>query len=318
MPDDAPQNDLEWEGIDLARFIYECQRISRAPAVIRQRIERYGVAVVPADQYCPIPLLAELPTTFEGVGDDALPVYDRVFDHDRIRGHIARMTEYAAEFDPPLNGDADNCTGFFWNNPMFSYGDAMAYYCTIRLRKPARIVEIGSGFSTLVAAAAVERNGFGEIICIEPHPRPFLRRIDRVTRIIEKQVQQISVGHFCDFLGSDSILFIDSTHMVKIGSDCNYIYLVLIPSITQPMLIHTHDIMLPYGMNSELARDLQVFFNEQYLLYAYLMDNPRARVLFGSYYAGRLLQDEFAAMMAGKYPIGGGSLWYEINAPDAA
>ena len=109
------------------------------------------------------------------------------------------------------------------------------------------------------------------------------------------------------------MLFIDSTHTVKIGSDCVYLYLVLLPAIAKPLLVHSHDVFLPFGMPVHWARERQHYWNEQYLLYAWLLHNSRARVIFGSAYAAHYLPAETAALMAGKAAAGGCSLWYEIN-----
>jgi hypothetical protein len=303
----------EWENIDFSRLIYECQLLVRAPSDIREHMEKNGVTLLPVDQYSPVPLLGDLADTFEGDGEKRLPVYGHIFDRELVREYINGMADFAAEFEPPRAGDIEKCTGFYWDNPLFSFCDAMAYYCLIRMRKPRRIVEIGSGFSTFVASAAIEKNGFGEIVCIEPFPRPFLASIPHVTQLIEKKIQSITPSEFHKFLEPASILFIDSTHTVKIGSDCLYIYLILMPSVTNNLLVHSHDIYLPFGMLTEFSRDYQIHWNEQYLLYAYLVGNNRSRVIYGSYYAYHYLPEELTALMSGKYPIGGASIWYEIN-----
>ena len=303
---------------DLDRFIAQCQRMLGAPPELRRRIEDAGVMLAPANYCSSVPLLAELETTFEGAEGSRLPAYYRVFNHAAITRSLAGMAEFADEFDPPIAGDEENCTGYYWDNIHFSHGDAMAYYCLVRQLQPRRIVEIGSGFSTLVADAAMRKNGGGEIVCIEPSPRPFLPRIASVARIINQPIQSLAPHTFGQLLEPDDILFIDSTHTVKIGSDCLYIYLVLLPSLTERLTVHSHDIFLPFGMPLNWARDLQFYWTEQYLLYAYLLDNPRARVIFGSAYAYEFLRDASEHLMRGRYTAGGGSLWYEINAPQQA
>jgi hypothetical protein len=189
----------------------------------------------------------------------------------------------------------------------------MAYYCLVRRLRPRRIVEIGGGFSTLVADAAIRKNGSGEIVCIEPYPRPFLPQIKSVSELIAKPIQAITPEAFATLIAPADILFIDSTHTVKIGSDCLYIYLVLMPSIAQALTVHSHDIFLPFGMPPAWSRDLQIHWTEQYLLYAYLLGNSRARVVFGSAYALEFLRDPSERLMRGRYGAGGASLWYQIN-----
>ncbi len=301
------------DGVDLDRFISDSQRLLYPPRAIRQRLEDHGIMVLPASFYSSVLLLKDLDTTFEGTDDNRHAIYDKIFRRSLVSESIARMAGFSGEFDPPISGSEDDCTEFFWGNSQFSFSDAMAYYCLVRALRPRRIVEIGSGFSTLAAAAAIRRNGFGEIICIEPYPRPFLAGVEGVSEIVRQPIQAVTPDRFAGLIGPADLLFIDSTHTVKIGSDCLYIYLVLLPSITKPLMVHSHDIFLPFGMPLHWARDLQIHWTEQYLLYAYLVGNSRARVVFGSNYAANFLAEETTSLMGGKSMIGGSSLWYEIN-----
>ena len=311
MTDEAPPGEGD---IDLERFISECRSLLHAPEAVRRRIEDNGVMLIPADFYSPAPLLKDLKTTFEGVDGARHPLFHRIFDHAVMARYLQGMDSFADEFNPPVAGDEAACTEYFWANSQFSHGDAMAYYCLVRWLRPRRIVEIGSGFSTLVADAAIRKNGSGEIVCIDPYPRPFVPQIKSVSELIEMPIQAITPEAFATLLAPADILFIDSTHTVKIGSDCLYIYLVLMPSIAQTLTVHSHDIFLPFGMPPAWSRDLQLHWTEQYLLYAYLLENSRARVVFGSAYAFEFLRDPSERLMRGRYGAGGASLWYQINA----
>lgn len=307
MPDPNPPQRLQG-------LISECQDVIWRPAETRRELEANGVHVIPANFYSTVPLLADLDSTFEGEGAVRKPFYNRIFNRDVISSFLDRILEFAPEFDPPLEGDEETCHEFFWNNSQFSGSDAVSYYATIRDRKPKRIVEIGSGFSTLVANTAIQANGFGEIVAIEPFPRPFLHNI-AAAHVIQEPIQTLSPERFHSIIESADILFIDSTHTVKIGSDCIYIYLVLLPSIQKNILVHSHDIFLPFGMPVEWARDFHIYWTEQYLLYAYLLHNPAARVLLGTTYVAEFVKDKAEALSRGR-PIGGGSLWYELNPPN--
>jgi hypothetical protein len=296
-------------GIDFERFIADCRKILDAGPAMRERVEEDGFVLLPADFNSPAPLLSELDQSFEG----AAPVYDKIFDLTEIRASLTAMAPFAPEFDPPQSGDEQTATEFFWGNTHFSFTDAVAYYAMVRRLRPMRIVEIGSGSSTLVANAAIRRNGQGEIICIDPYIRPSIARLDGVTQTIKRPVQEMPVVKMQELLATADMLFIDSTHTIKIGSDCVYLYLVLLPAIAKPLLVHSHDVFLPFGMPVCWARERQHYWNEQYLLYAWLLHNSRARVVFGSAYAAHFLPAETAALMEGKAAPGGCSLWYEIN-----
>ncbi|NJN30195.1 MAG: class I SAM-dependent methyltransferase [Synechococcales cyanobacterium RM1_1_8] len=161
----------------------------------------------------------------------------------------------------------------------------MAYYCIIRMLKPEQIIEVGSGFSTLVAEEAILKNGFGKIVLIEPFPMQFLKSLSTVDRIVEKFVQDIPITKLVDLIEQGNIWFIDSTHTVKHGSDCLYMYLKAMPEIKKEMMIHSHDIFLPFSFSEIQLIDKNITWTEQHLLYAYLLDNPHAQVVFSSTYS---------------------------------
>jgi hypothetical protein len=288
---------------------------------LHEHLQAAGVHVSPANFYASIPSITDIEASFEYRQDqlDAGGPYAAggLFDRARLLAFLDQIAPYAAEFDPPLEGDAADPAGFFWKNPAFSYSDAVAYYCVLRALRPQRVVEIGSGFSTLVADQALRANGHGEITVIEPYPKAFLRTLPTVTRLIEQPVQDIPEDELVALVDACQVWFIDSTHTVKSGSDCLYIYLKIMPRVTAPVLCQSHDIYLPYAMPATLALGRHVFWTEQYLLQAYLLGNPKANVLFGSAYLARQLREAGAALMHGRYPMGGASLWYELNGPVA-
>ena len=214
---------------------------------------------------------------------------------------LAELQPFADEFAPDSG---------FWNNSQFTMSDAMAYYCFIRRFRPRTIVEIGSGFSTLVALEATKRNGFGRILCVEPHPRDFL--VDADVELVRRPVQ--TVNDLNEWLSADGdFLFIDSTHTVKTGSDCLHLYLRLLPKLRRRVLVHAHDIFLPFGLPQEWLLQKQIFWTEQFLLLALLTDNPRAQVLWGSAYLQAFHSDALARFMGGKAMAGGGSFWFSYG-----
>lgn len=183
----------------------------------------------------------------------------------------------------------------------------------LRELRPTKVVEIGSGYSTLVADMALRANGFGELILIEPYPKDFLRTLATVSELIERPVQNIPEAELVELINGCQVWFIDSTHTVKTGSDCLYIYLKIMPQVSSDVLCHSHDIYLPYAMPAKLALEKNVFWTEQYLLQAYLLDNPKAQVVFGSAYLYRDMPELSASFMGGRAG-GGGSIWYRLNA----
>jgi hypothetical protein len=285
----------------------------------RRRVQDFGVNITPANFYSSVPLIADLEGSFEfrEAESGVAPYASSLFDPDRIAEFGERMQVFADEFDPPRDGDPQQPAGFFWGNPAFSHMDAMAYYCILRAVRPQRVLEIGSGFSTLVADQALRANGHGELVLIEPYPKPFLRELPTLARLIETPVQAMAVEDIVELVEGSQVWFIDSTHTVKAGSDCLYIYLKVMPQVRTPVLCHSHDVYLPYALPAKLGLDLHVYWTEQYLLLAYLLDNPKAQVVSGSHYLQRTLPELSRRWMRGRHSDGGGSLWYELNVPAA-
>ncbi len=283
--------------------------IWRGPG-IKRALNRLGVEALPSNFYSPVPSVSEIEASFE-YRPGQLPYEDCPFlDAPRMREVLQTLLPYSREFSPPADGDADAPKSFFWGNPAFSFSDAMSYYCVVRDQKPKRIVEVGSGYSTFVASEAVAANGHGEIVCIEPYPRDFLRGIPHVVELIEKKVQDVELSFFKESLADGDVLFIDSTHAVKAGSDCVYLYLKVLPFLDADLMIHAHDIFLPEAYPRHWLLEKHIYWNEQYILQALLTDNPKFRAAFGSNYHrfyNKELLDEF---MGGKTKSGGGSFWF--------
>ena len=294
-------------------FVRTLRRLLYAPIEVRRELQAQGVNVIPSNFYSNIPTVEEIEGSFEYLSD--AEIYNTgIFDREKIRQFVVHtLGRYSHEFCPPMEGDRENPSGYFWKAPAFSYADAMAYYCMIRHFKPNRVLEVGSGFSTLVADEALKRNGRGQLTLIEPYPKDFLRRLDTVDCIIESRAQDIPVREFVRLVEASCIWFIDSTHTVKIGSDCLYLYLKIMPEVRSEVVVHSHDVFLPFGLPKQWALNRQVYWTEQYLLYAYMLDNPKVEVLFGSTYVNKVMPDAMRALMEGKYPGGGGSLWYRLN-----
>ncbi|MBD9384924.1 class I SAM-dependent methyltransferase [Achromobacter sp. ACM04] len=303
------------DGQQLSQFISDAQQAVWASREVRGQLQKNQVAVIPANFYSNIPSLEEISESFEYKDENVPPYLDSgIFDSLSLRDELINLADYSVDFDPPKDGDVENPTAFFWSNDQFPFIDGMAYHAVLRKLKPRNVVEIGSGFSSLVALEALRRNGVGKLTCIEPFPRRFLE--DRAKkgeiRLIQKKAQ--TFGDLNDFLEDGDVLFIDSTHTVKIGSDCLHLYLRLLPKIKRRIWVHVHDIFLPFGMPADWARDLHIYWTEQYLLLAFLLDNPKATVKFGAKYH-EYVDREFLerTFMHGRSPSNGGSLWFEYD-----
>jgi len=172
----------------------------------------------------------------------------------------------------------------------FGEVDGQVLYCMLRRFKPARMIEVGSGASTRLSAAAPLKNASEEpgrpacdFTAIEPHPSPDLRAgFPGLTRLIERKVQDVPLETFAELREND-VLFIDSSHVLAIGSDVQYEFLEVIPRLRPGVLIHVHDIFLPAEYPRRWVLDGR-FWDEQYLLQAFLAFNDRFEVLWAGHW----------------------------------
>lgn len=168
--------------------------------------------------------------------------------------------------------------------PGYGYIEAQALHSIIRKYKPKRVIEVGSGVSTWCILKANDLNKLQEgfvdfkLTCIEPYPNSVLKNLKEVN-LIEKKVQEIAFEEEFYKLEKNDILFIDSSHTVKVGSDVNYIILEILPRLKPGVIVHFHDIFIPYDYN---RNTLSTFFHwsETTLLRAFLINNKNARIIF--------------------------------------
>ncbi|HSN17841.1 MAG TPA: class I SAM-dependent methyltransferase [Gammaproteobacteria bacterium] len=275
---------------------------------VRRRIQAHGINVVPTNFYSNTPSIADIEGSFEYASDE--PPYVLPADPASLDAELASLTRYASEFSAPHQDPGDS--SYFWDNGLFSGADAMAYYCYLRKLAPQRVVEIGSGYSSLVALMALKANSKGRLTCIEPYPRDFLKGRHDLD-LLQETAQDITAERLNDLLADGDVLFIDSTHTVKAGSDCLHIYLRLLPHIRRRITVHVHDVHLPFAMPKGAMLEKQCHWTEQYLLLAFLLDNPKARIRFGTVYHAWRNPGLLEGLMGGKAPAIGASFWFEYQ-----
>jgi predicted O-methyltransferase YrrM len=171
---------------------------------------------------------------------------------------------------------------FYFDNSWFGCGDAEYLYNMIRRFKPRRMVEIGSGYSTLIAASAIRANKAIDAnyacmhVCIEPYEVPWLETLG--VKVLREPVESVDKQLFSD-LASNDILFIDSSHMIRPQGDVLFEYLEILPSLNQGVLVHIHDIFTPKDYPEQWLDKWVFFWNEQYLLEAFLSFNREFEVV---------------------------------------
>ena len=236
------------------------------------------------------------------------------FDLEGQRRLVRRLGDaYRSELEALASANA-----FDFTNDYFAGLDAATYYALIRDLRPARVIEIGSGMSTRIAAKALERNladgRHAELTCIEPFPQPRLTDDMPAVTLIEQRVERVPLETF-DALQANDILFIDSSHAAKFGGDVCREFLEILPRLKTGVWVHVHDIFFPHDYPVDWLIEKRLAFNEQYLLEAFLSFNRAFAVRACNYWlALEHHRDAKALAPPAIWPVaevGCGSFWMQ-------
>jgi hypothetical protein len=172
--------------------------------------------------------------------------------------------------------------GFREKNYYFRGIDALMLYCFLRDLKPGKMVEIGQGYSTRIALAALERNALETktrpmLVSVDPYPRFSANELPSclALEVIQEEAQNVQ---WEPLLENCAFLFVDSSHVYKFGSDVAFEFNNLYPRLPSGMVLHVHDIFSPYEYPREWIVQDKLFWNEQYLLECFLMYNSAFEV----------------------------------------
>jgi predicted O-methyltransferase YrrM len=293
----------------LRQFRY-VRRLERENARLREEAGEWKRFFPPGHFYSPLPSAAEVEEAYArgGFGPPFAGIDLREGEQRQLLEQLAGY--YAAQ---PFPEKATPGRRYYLENPSYGHFDGLMLYSMLRHLAPRRVIEVGSGFSS---AAMLDINehvlgGKMQLTFIDPDMarlRPLLRGGDdgRV-RLIEKRVQEVPLDVFAE-LGDGDVLFIDSSHVSKIGSDVNRLYFDVLPALQRGVHIHIHDV----AGNLEYPREWYAegrAWNEQYLLRALLMFNQTLQIelftgwLFNHHHA--FFQERMPLCLRG----GGGQIW---------
>jgi len=269
--------------------------------------EKHGFHVTPVHFYQPIPDTQSLPDALWSTRSDLVGIdMNDAVQLDLLRNQIPKFRDGYERFPIKSTGDPSQ---FYLDNHLFDGADALVAYCMVRHFQPELIVEVGSGYSSLILGAAAAQSDSPALTCIEPFPREFLREgFPGLRSLIEKQVQDIDLEFFSQ-LGSGDVLFIDSSHTVKIGGDVNYLFLEVLPRLKPGVIVHVHDIFFPFDYRRDWVMEEFRFWTEQYLLQAFLTFNSEFEVLMSNSYLSHYHERELKAAFPTLPSCGGGSFW---------
>jgi predicted O-methyltransferase YrrM len=246
-----------------------------------------GLHLLPKHYYLPIPddsdrLDSFWTTPSQMVGVELNAASQLTLMKDTLPRHLAEFRSRFPIAEPKAQGD------FFLLNGSYMAVDAHVYYSLIRETNPKRIVEIGTGYSTILACQAAllnkqESGRMPTITAIDPYPRDVFRNgLAGLSEVVARKVQDVPLEVFTSLEAGD-ILFIDSTHALRSGSDVQYEFLEILPRLAPGVLVHVHDVSLPLPY-PKVYYDTQTYWNEQYLLQAFLAYNLRFEVVWAGNY----------------------------------
>jgi hypothetical protein len=282
------------------------------------RCLRWGALPMPVHFYSPIPDLRDLEERRIWDQQSALAGLD--FHPEAQIQFLQRLGgQFGSECHWPSGPQVDPYQ-FYTENGTFSYGCAAITHCILRYFRPRHVIEVGSGNSSLVISKALSLNArdSGEAIeysVVDPYPGPIIENgLSGVTQIIKEPVERMETGFF-DRLCKNDVLFIDSGHTVRIGGDVNYLILDVLPQLASGVIVHFHDIGLPYEYPKVYSTNpkFRVFWTEAYLLQAFLCFNSQFEILLAMSYLMTEHLDKFRAAFPLYDPVqhraSSGSFW---------
>lgn len=278
----------------------------------RDSLLRGYAHVPPGHFYSPIPSLNEIKSREDRIWGNIpkeLPGIDLNTEEQLIY-----FSEFAKLYkEMPFSSEKNATLRYFFENSSYSYSDAICLYAMIRKAKPRRIIEVGSGYSSCVM---MDTNEFFfddniDITFIEPYPDllfSLMKEEDKSRyRVLPRILQEVESDIFYELTEND-ILFIDSTHVSKIGSDVNHILFDLLPKLNKGVFVHFHDVIYPFEYFKEWIYQ-GIAWNEAYIIKAFLQYNNAFKIVFFNTYLEHFYRENFENYMPLCLRNPGGSIW---------
>ncbi|NVJ47143.1 MAG: class I SAM-dependent methyltransferase [Cytophagia bacterium] len=230
---------------------------------------------------------------------------------EQQRALLSEFTTYYDECKFPQAQDPNR--RYYFDNRFYSYTDGIILYCFLRHIRPARVIEVGSGYSSAVMLDTKDDFDLNcEFTFIEPYPdrlKSLLKESDyRHTTIIEDNVQNVPLEEFSKLEAGD-FLFIDSTHVSKTGSDVNYLFFDILPNLRPGVFIHIHDVFAGFEYPKEWVYQGRNW-NEDYLLRAFLTNNNKFHIRLFSNHIHTYFPEFFDQLPLTRNNFGG-NIWLE-------
>jgi predicted O-methyltransferase YrrM len=278
-----------------------------------EELRRKAGLYPPGHFHSPVPDLEEVRAHDAAIFDRPAELAGIDLRADAQLALVEELRRYAA--DQPFGAGTTDGLRYHYDNDYFGWGDGLVLFCMLRHLRPARVVEVGSGFSSALMLDTAERflDPAPDLVFIDPNPdrlRGLLRDgdQDRVT-LLSRPVQEVDRAVF-DRLEPGDMLFIDSSHVTKIGSDVNVLLLEVVPRLRPGVHVHVHDIIWPFEYARKWIYQGRAW-NEAYLLRALLVGNPRLRIEFWSSQLAACHKEQVGAALPLWLRDSGTSMWLE-------
>lgn len=223
---------------------------------------------------------------------------------------LESFSGYYGEFKPPEKESANRL--YYSRNGMFGFGDGFILYSFMRHFKPARIIEVGSGFSSgLMLDVCAELLPHTELTFVDPYSTTILdmvrKKPEASSLLVREEIQHVSPEKF-NKLNANDILFIDTSHVLKTGSDLSTLFFTILPSLKDGVIIHIHDIWYPWEYPEKMIREGRAY-NEIYFVRSFLQFNRSFEIMFFSSYLQSSRPDFIRENMPEFHKYSGQSLW---------
>jgi len=261
--------------------------------------------------YSPIPTRGEIYAYLESKQHEEKELPDIDLNEDGQAEHLRIFQKFYDEL--PFQEEKSPESRYYFSQSWFCYADAIFLYCFLRYTNPKRIIEVGSGFSSAVILDTAERflHQQPEITFIEPYPDRLKQLMtpqdQEICKIIERKVQEVPIDAFISLRAGD-LLFIDSSHVIKCGSDVQFLMFEVLPRLPVGVFVHLHDIFYPFEYPSEWLIGGR-YWNEGYFLRAFLAYNSEWEIYFFNTYIAKIYRDFLAEKMPLCLKNTGGSIY---------
>lgn len=290
-------------------------------SLTKRILKKFGYSILPTEKlpfyplghyYSPIPSTEEILRRERQIFGIQKKEIDGIDLNEEAQFNLLeKLKDYYR--DLPFEDSPKDGLRYFYRNGSYPYSDAVFLYSMMRHFQPRTIIEIGSGYSSALMLDTNDHFMKNQCKCyfIEPYPSRLLSVLKegdlKTHKLYKNLVQEVRLDVYKELKEND-ILFVDSSHVAKTGSDVNHIFFNILPSLNQGVLIHFHDIFYPFEYPKEWVLNKWAW-NEDYILRAFLQYNSSFKIVLFNTFLERYYEEWFRDHMPICLKNPGGSIW---------